>query len=208
MLLAFLDGPLAFLAAFLELPRAGPQVPQPFFTLGQLDLDLGSLAAGGCAAALQPVDLLTKPGQGRLYLAQAMVELFSLLLGFVQAVHGRVVLGVGRLPLPVQRRPLLVQLAAAFLGGGDGHPALGHRGGGLLIFGRSPVDLLLLRGDLLAKRGQRRLGGFDGRLQLAELRLQSPQLTPPRDQAGRHAAGSDHQRSVAFQQFAGQGHEA
>ena len=56
-----------------------------------------------------------------------LVELLSLFLGFGQPREGRGVLGLGRLPLAVERRPLLVQLAAAFLGGGDGHAVFGQR---------------------------------------------------------------------------------
>ena len=63
VLAGFIDGPVAFLAAFLELPHAGLEIPQPFFTLGQFYFDFGGLAGGGYAATFQPVDLLAKPRQ-------------------------------------------------------------------------------------------------------------------------------------------------
>ena len=62
-------------------PHAGVEVPQPLLALGQLDFDLGGLAVGRQPAALQPLDLLAKPGQVRLHLGQRGLELLSLLPG-------------------------------------------------------------------------------------------------------------------------------
>ena len=208
MLAGFVDGPAALLAAFLELPHAGLKVPRPFLALGQLDLDLGRLAAGGHAKPLQPIDLLAQLHQLRLHLAQAGVELFAVLLGVGQAAQGGRVLIGGAVQFGFQRRPLLVELGSPLLGGGDRHAVLGQGVERLLAFRGSPVELLLLGGDLFGQLGDGLLGRVDGGLRLAELGLEGPQLAPPRDQAGRGVARSHHQRAVGLQQLAGKGHEA
>ena len=84
---------------------------------------------GRHAAAFQPVDLLAELGQGRLpFRASAGVErLFAFRWASARRPQGGVVLLLGAsCSSRVQRGPLLVQLAAALLGGGDGHAVLGQ----------------------------------------------------------------------------------
>ena len=116
---------------------------------------------------------------------------------------------LGVVQFAVHRGSLLVQLAAAFLGGGDGHAVLGQGVDGLLMFGRAPIDQLLLVRRFARRAWRRRSAPLSiGRFQLVELRLQGPQLAPPRNQAGGDVSRSDGQRAVGFQQLAGKGDEA
>ena len=166
---------------------------------------------GGQAPALQPVDLLAELGQSstpsRPGAASSCLR-FSLGLG--QAAQGGVVLLRRRVvQLGVQRRPLLVELAAALLGGGDGHAVLGQR-----VERSAGIRPCAGRPAAAGRRSARPAwpaavcGRVDGGFQLVELRLQGPQLAPPRDQAGGGAARPDDQRAVGLQQLAGKGDEA
>ena len=87
--------------------------------------------------------------------------------------------------------PLLVQLAAPLLGGGDGHAVLGQarrRSAGVRPSADRPVAAAAaICSSSLADGVLRRV---DRRLQFVELRLQRPQLAPPRDQAGRRRSAA------------------
>ena len=111
---------------------------------------------------------------------------------------------LGVVQLAVERHPLLVQLAAAFFGGGNGQTVFGQAIDDAAMLGRAPIDEPLLRGDLIVQFSEITLRRGDRRLQFRKLRLKRPQVTPPRDQAGGDAARADGQCSVGFEQIAGQ----
>ena len=109
-------------------------------------------------SAFQLIDLLAELRQRRFHLAQAGVELFSLFLGLGQALQGGGVLLGGGLQFRVERRPLLVQLPAPLLGGGDRHAIFGQRLGRLLVLLVLPLPLLLTGGDLFVQCERRFVG--------------------------------------------------
>ncbi len=199
-----LDGPPTLLLVLLELPGAGLEVSQPLLALGQLDLDFGRLMVGRQPAALDALDLLVELGKARFHLGKRGVDLLSLSAGLRQTASGGFVLGLGVVQFAIQRGPLLVQLGASLFGGRDGHSVLRQGIQGLLVFGRATVDEALPGGDLLLQPGHCALCGFDRPRHFLELRLNRPQLAPPRDQAGRDVPRPYDQRAVGIEQFASQ----
>ena len=178
MLAGFVDGPLAFLAALLELPHAGLEVPQPLLALGQFDLDLGGLAVGRQAAALQPVDLLAELGRVRLPVsARPASMLFSLFPGFGQAAAGRRRAAAGRRavrgPATARcwsnwlRRSSAAVMATRFSASASTM---------LLVFGRAPIDQPLLGGDLLVQLGQVALRRVDRGLPIRQVASAAPAI--------------------------------
>ena len=140
LLAAFGDGPVAFLPAFLELPHAGVQVPQPLLALGQFDLDLGRLAAARPAAAASSASICSaelgqlrspsRPGRLRARWRFAWASAKRL-----QAV---VVLGCGGVQFGLRARRAaasnwLRRSSAAVIVSA----VLGQRVGGLLVLGRA-----------------------------------------------------------------------
>ena len=151
-----LDGPPAFLLVLLELPRAGLEVSQPLLALGQLDLDFGSLVVGPPPAP-PAAGFAGRAGQGS---TPSRPSAASICFRSSRASARRPAAASccpwASCSSRIERGPLLVQLGASLLGGGDGHAVLGQGVGGLLVFGRAAVDEALLRGDLLVQLGRRR----------------------------------------------------
>ncbi len=207
LLLAVGDGPGAFLPAFLDLPQPGVQVAEPFLALGQIDLGFGGFAAAGLPLRLQGADLLGQSGQAAFHLGERGIELGAPLAGLGQPAQRRFVLLLGGLKLGFQHAALLVELRPALLGGRNLQPLLAHGVQGLAMFGRAPLELLLLPGDLLLEADRARLAPVDLAFQLGQLRLQGAELAAPGDQAGGHLPRPDDQRAVGLEQFARQGDE-
>ena len=106
MLAGFVDGPVAFLAAFLELPHARLKVAQPLLALGQLDLDLGGFAVGRQPLAFQLVDLLAELARVRLPFRPARRRCsFRFSRASVKLLQGGVVLLLRRRAIRVPAPP-------------------------------------------------------------------------------------------------------
>ncbi len=109
----------------------------------------------------------------------------------------------GIVQFTVEQHALLVRLAAAFFGGCDGQTVLRERIDDAAVLGRAAIDRALAGVGLGVELCQGGLRRGNCRLQFRQLRLQRPQLTPPRNQAGGHAVRPNGECPVRFEQIAG-----
>ncbi len=114
---ALVDRAAAFLAALLELPQSRPQIPQPLFALGQLDLGVGCLATAGLPVNFMPSDLLLEAGQAGFHLGHGRLMPGALFARIDKPCDRRVVLHGGRPQFAFLRGPLLLELGTALFGG-------------------------------------------------------------------------------------------
>lgn len=170
--LVVFNRPLAFALAILELLPAQVQAPQMLFALGQADLHLGDFACANLPIRLEPLDLFAEAADARFGGGDLVFDdrLSAAgggegLLGLIAAADDRLQFGLGLGSLPLE-------LALAFLDGGDLVALLDDRQvGRVFVFGDSG-ELPALRIDLRLESGGLGLGLSDLGVEFGHLRVQ------------------------------------